>query len=402
MRVKGVASIAKYCIPLIDESPLFRQHAAMGRRSSTSANAALSQHQRSRAPYLAFAGLLGAGITAAGFMAFHGLSGPEQSSGAAKASHKSQEFKAASGPSSLYNLLAMTPDELGKVDIALMNLLCAQGLPGAESLDIPATLAKLDEWAAKVKSETQRHLYRVKDPKYTEHYRGSEARLQAEFIVQVLQEDCGVRYNERRIYNPNFASSPDLFIHGLLPGGDGGTCASMPVIYVAIGRRLGYPMKLVQAREHLFCRWDGGGERINVEGASNGGVSYLDDDHYRTWPKQLTDEDIASGVFLTSMTATQELSVFLHDRGICSHANGRLVEARAAFAESHRMEPRSQNTFTALRIVCGVGRSLGASNRNPSTDAWLKQFMVPEPDPRPQAFPGKNDAPVNRHPHPDH
>jgi len=55
-----------------------------------------------------------------------------------------------------------------------------------ENLDIPAVLARLDEWAAKVKAETQRHLYRVTDPRYADHYAHSEARLRAEFLVQSL------------------------------------------------------------------------------------------------------------------------------------------------------------------------------------------------------------------------
>jgi hypothetical protein len=174
---------------------------------------------------------------------------------------------------SYYDLLAMTPEELAKVDLALMNLLCAKGLPGVENLDIPGVLKQLDEWGAKVKLETERHLYRVKDPRYAEHYANSEARLRAEFTVQCLQEDCAVRYNPDRIYDPDFRDSRDMFIHGMLPGANGGTCASMPVMDVAIGRRLGYPMKLVLAHSHILCRWDDARDHFNIEGASNGNVN---------------------------------------------------------------------------------------------------------------------------------
>ena len=41
-----------------------------------------------------------------------------------------------------------------------MNLLCAQGLPGVDGLGLDAGLVKLDEMAARVRSETERHLYR--------------------------------------------------------------------------------------------------------------------------------------------------------------------------------------------------------------------------------------------------
>jgi len=273
-----------------------------------------------------------------------------------------------------YDLLAMTPDQLAKVDVALMNLLCAKGLPGAEDLDIPAALKKLDEWSAKVKHETDRHLYRVTDPQYAAHYNYSEARLRAEFIVQVLQEDCGVRYNPNRIYAPDFSDSRDTFIHGMLPDSNGGTCASMPIMYVAIGRRLWYPMKLVAAKEHLFCRWDDGKERFNIEGSGNGGVDYPPDDYYRTWPKPLTDTDMATGVFLTSMSPTEELAGFLHHRGMCLHQNGRMPEARSAFAEAHRLQPRDANTFTALRTVCRSGQRPMYS-QNPAADTWLRGTM---------------------------
>ncbi|MBU0637799.1 MAG: hypothetical protein KKB50_02965 [Planctomycetes bacterium] len=299
-------------------------------------------------------------------------------------------------PTSYYDLLAMSPDELAKVDIALMNLLCAKGLPGADNLDIPAVLKQIDEWAAKVKFETERHLYRVKDPRYAEHYANSEARLRAEFIVQVLQEDCGVRYNPERVYAPDFRDSRDMFIHGMLPGASGGTCASMPVMYVAIGRRLGYPMKLVQAKAHLFCRWGDGQERFNIEGASNGNVNYDPDEYYHTWPKPLSKADLASGVFLSSMTATQELAVFLDIRGVCCRANHRLPDARAAYAEAHRLEPRSQNTFAGLLAVCGAGPTLRHSDANPAADAWLREMMPP--DPPPGMVPGPHPAPPPENP----
>jgi len=339
--------------------------AELKRRPSPSASA---DHRRLRLSYLMVFGI-GAGVTAVAFVVTSRVRSDEQPAHAS----------AHSVLTSHYDLLAMTPEQLARVDVALMNLLCAKGLPGAENLDIPAVLAKLDEWAAKVKLETQRHLYRVTDPKYAEHYNHSEARLRAEFIVQCLQEDCGVRYNPDRIYEPDFRDSRHIFLHGMLPGADGGTCASMPVIYVAIGRRLGYPMKLVAAREHLFCRWDDGKERFNIEGATNGGIDYPPDDYYRTWPRPLTDADMATEVFLTSMSPEAELADFLHHRGMCLHQNGRLTEARAAFAEAHRLQPRNANTFTALRVVCGaVPRPMHAYN--PAADAWMQGPRPVDPD----------------------
>lgn len=63
----------------------------------------------------------------------------------------------------------------------------------------------------------------------------------------------------------------------LLLGGRG-TCSSLPPLYVAIGRRLGYPLKLVKSFAHLFARWDNGaGERFNIECTARQFVSHPDE-----------------------------------------------------------------------------------------------------------------------------
>ena len=77
----------------------------------------------------------------------------------------------------------------------------------------------------------------------------------------------------------------DLFLHGLV-NGTGGTCVSMPVLYVAVGRRLGYPLKLVTTAEHTFLRWENAdsGERFNIEGTCRG-YGRETDEHFRAWPR---------------------------------------------------------------------------------------------------------------------
>jgi hypothetical protein len=193
-------------------------------------------------------------------------------------------------------------------DVAALNLRCAQGLPGAEELDEGRMLNWLDQAARIVEFETRRHWYRFTES--PDSYNTSAAYFCCYFLLQTLQEDLGVRYNPARIrdrrfqdpkcFDPDFRDSRDLFIHGIIAGA-GGTCASMPVMYVAVGRRLGYPLKLVQTRGHLFMRWDdpqgkcfGFPETFNVEGAGDGIASYHDD-HYKAWPEPWTEIDAAEG-----------------------------------------------------------------------------------------------------------
>ncbi len=227
-------------------------------------------------------------------------------------------------------------------DIALRNLLCAAGLPGGQSLDIDAALARIDEMAHRVSAEIRRNYHRfVANPSEGDN---SQAKYCVLMMVTVLQQDFGVRYNPDRIRNPDFRDAGDLFIHGML-GGNGGTCASMPVLYAAIGRRLEWPIKLVHARSHLFCRWDDpegrhpfGKERFNLEGTGQG-TNFFSDDYYRTWPEPLTNEMIERHGYLKSLTPAEELAGFLVMRGHCLEDNGRIGKACEAYRSSCQLAP---------------------------------------------------------------
>jgi hypothetical protein len=133
----------------------------------------------------------------------------------------------------LGELCEMSDDELRHQDIAVLNLRCAERLPGSDALDIPKCVQTLNEWADHVRSETNRHLYRVNDPKFAKEYHKSESYFRASMMLQVLQEDRGVHYNKERITNVDFKNSRDLFIHGMVGSENGGTCVSMPVLYTA-------------------------------------------------------------------------------------------------------------------------------------------------------------------------
>ena len=242
-------------------------------------------------------------------------------------------------PQSYHDLLAMTEDELARIDIAVANLLCAKQLPGAQSLDIPAVLKKLDEWTARVKSETDKYY-----PQFLQNpadYNSSEADFRMLTLVTVLQQDLGVEYNVDRIEKPDFKNSQDLFIHGMVGSDNGGTCVSMPILYIAVGQRLGYPLKLVLAREHTFVRWQGNGERLNIEGSSRGMMTYPDQ-HYHAWPKPIKEEWLRSGEFLTSLTPQEALADFLASRGHCLSDNALFDEAEDCYRAAARLNPKSQ------------------------------------------------------------
>jgi hypothetical protein len=262
-----------------------------------------------------------------------------------KASQKEVEIATrAKSPQTLAELLALKPDALEGTDIALLNLLCAEGLPGAENLNVDGCLTTLDQWAQHAKREIDRnHHHFREDPAYYYH---SEAFYKMLMLAVVVYEDFGVRYNPKWIAPPSemrgddhfFADSRDILIHGMVGPQRMGACSSMPVFYIALGRRLGYPLKLVTTRQHLFMRWDSATERFNMD-ATGKGLDKYDDAYYKRWPFPITEQEIKEQDYLKSLSSREELSVFLAIRGACLTEAGRLAEATASFDAAYRRAP---------------------------------------------------------------
>ncbi|MCA9234853.1 MAG: hypothetical protein KDA44_05255 [Planctomycetales bacterium] len=272
----------------------------------------------------------------------------------------------------------MPADELAPQDIALMNLRCAEGLPGSEGLELDQCLARLDKWAAQVKRETDRHLYKYRQN--PAEFENSEGYYRMMMLVTVLQQDFKVHYNPDRIREVDFTKSQDLFLHGLVGSDNGGTCVSMPVLYTAIARRLGYPVSLVTAKEHVFCRWEKGEERFNIE-ATNQGMSSFDDEYYTTWPKPISEQELAAGHYLRSLDAPESLAVFLATRGHCLQDTGRLPEARVAYALAAERSPKHPAYQGFLAQAVGF-RQMPTITRSAPRPAWNPQvagYQPPQP-----------------------
>ncbi|MEM9066591.1 MAG: hypothetical protein AAGB51_14000 [Planctomycetota bacterium] len=125
--------------------------------------------------------------------------------------------------------------------------------------------------------------------------------------------------------------------------GSGGTCVSMPALYVAVGRRLGYPMHLVTTRAHVFARWDGPNsqgahERLNIE-ATGQGLAVYDDDHYLIWPHEITEQQAAENGWLTNLDSEAELALFLATSGHVFEDTGATTAALATYRLAGRIDP---------------------------------------------------------------
>jgi len=248
-------------------------------------------------------------------------------------------------------LVWMTDDELSRLDVAAVQLACAEGLPGAASIEhVADCLSRLDHYARCVADYTERCL-----PDFHArrgYYDDSLAKFRMICLVRLLQKEFRVLYNEAKIPLDVPLDTADVFIHGALLG-NGGTCASLPVVYTAVGRRLGYPLKLVTAAGkdvgHLFARWDEPGERFNFE-ANNTSCDTPPDDHYRGLYGGMTPEAERAGQHLTSLTPRQELADFLIARGFRWRDVGRRRLAVQSFAWALSQWPENRSIDCTLAV----------------------------------------------------
>lgn len=129
----------------------------------------------------------------------------------------------------------------------------------------------------------------------------------------------------------------------------------MPIVYVAVGRRLGYPVYLVETKGHLLFRWWSEQptpihwespdysflvppDRFNVEGSGEG-IAFYSDAHYVQWPALWTEEDFTRGDYLRPLSPTEEFASFLVQRCCCFEDLGRYREALDSVFNARRLCP---------------------------------------------------------------
>ena len=271
-----------------------------------------------------------------------------------------------------------------RYEIAEANLLIATGLPGAEALETTNLLAKLDAWtryvAARIGELTPR--FRRSPNEFNHSY----SRFQVLVMITVVQRELGVHYDPELMSDPvDWSDSRGAFIHGLLTG-FGGTCASMPVLYVAIGRRLGFPLFLVGAKGHLFTRWAGEDETFNIEG-TNRGLSCHEDAYYQHWPNRISKEELARGWFLEPLSQAEEFASFLAQRGHCLGDNLRLWEAVKCYHDASILAPENPNhrgCHAVATVMYNACNGLARYDIAPGDDEVLRVIdrhgtRIPEP-----------------------
>lgn len=272
---------------------------------------------------------------------------------------------------------SLTDADLAGRDLAEFNLECASGLPPAGELDVEAVRRDLDDRAEVIQSATARAVrMRGNDPDYDDL---SDSHFRIVCLGSMLR-GMGVTKNFAVIEHHEMDASDArvFFIHDAFNGYPS-ACVPLAVLFTALGRRLGYPVHLVHATMHIFCRWEGAdGEKFNFEPTSYGQHSYPDE-HYRTWPRERNSDEKRLLRFLQNLTPREELAHFICHRAHVLMENLLAEEAERAMYWCCKIcpdDPSYQDDWAAITIA---RRAMSQIRNRKITDPYEVGLCIPSP-----------------------
>jgi hypothetical protein len=258
-------------------------------------------------------------------------------------------------------------------------------------LDVDYFTRTLNGWAAHVQSETKRnqHLF----DEHPEKFKNSLAYFRMAMLATVLVQDLRIQYNperEKQLENGHilrstddektfFADSKDVFVHGLLGGKHYGTCASLPFLYVAIGRRLGYPVTLATTKTHRYVRYEeGNGKHLNVEATEHRAfLTPSDDDYKNPWEMHLSDEEVKGMVYLQPMSNKEILGHSLLTRSAVLRSMKQYDKQAETWATAARYLPDTPQWKGIIHDMQIIAKNEGEQERREALWNRVAQLHVP-------------------------
>lgn len=219
--------------------------------------------------------------------------------------------------------LAALPEN--KIDIGRVALLLNKQIQ--PELDVDAYSAKIDEMVAKVKALTKGST----DP---------DTRIRC--LDTYLYKMEGIHYDKSDPYVKNL---DNRFLKGLIDR-KMGSCASMPLLYLAIAQRLGYPVYPVVLPQHYILRYvDPKFKEQNIEATEGGG--YSSDEEYAA-VLEISPKAIKSGAYLRTMTYREFVGELIHQNAIHWGSLGYLQCCKDYQEISIESNPRSADSIRSL------------------------------------------------------
>lgn len=219
--------------------------------------------------------------------------------------------------------LAALPEN--KIDIGIAALTLAREI--YPDLDVRSYSAKIDRMVEKVRSFTRGST----DPEY---------RVRA--LNTYLYKEEGIQYDR---FDTNAELLQNRYLNGILDTKTG-SCVTMPLLYLAVAQRLGYPVYPVAAPQHLFLRYvDPRLKMQNIEATSGGG--YSPDDEYKE-VLHVSDRGFKSGAYLRTMSYREFLGELIGENGIYWGRQGDIERAIRYLNVAVKLNPKSADAYDAM------------------------------------------------------
>jgi len=193
----------------------------------------------------------------------------------------------------------------GGIDLTLANWLVAADIPEFRGVSREAYFAQLDAMTEHVRQDMegmQRAGWHGTNPNDPDtrccRFCSAIIRLRLTYSEEFRQEDLTVAQTKALYSDAN-----NIFLAGLLRSRHG-SCVSMPLIYLVIGRRLGLPVHLVTVGKHCFIRWEQPGYRMNIEPTITEKIAMTPDDSVYLDVEKITGDHL-SGNQLRNLTARE-------------------------------------------------------------------------------------------------
>jgi len=210
------------------------------------------------------------------------------------------------------------------IDLALANWLIAADVPQFSDMTREAYFAALDAMTKHVRAEMKR-MQKVAEGR-GQNPDDPDVRCGI-FCNAIIKLRFGYR-GEFRGHDVSparltalYSDASNVHLAGLLRTCQG-SCVSMPLIYLVIGRRFGFPVYLVAIGKHYFIRWEEPGYRMNIETTQVDKVWVTDDDSAYVEEEGMTLEQV-SGSELRNLTNREVIgTLFFARQGHLMTKNG--------------------------------------------------------------------------------
>lgn len=222
--------------------------------------------------------------------------------------------------------LLSTPEQ--DIDIGIAALTLAKEI--YPELDIRAYSQKIDAMVAVARIVANGS----KDPNY---------RIRA--LNTFLYKYAGIKYD---MSDPNADKLQNRFLNGILDT-KMGSCVTMPILYLSIAQRLGYPVYPVSLPWHFILRYvDPKLKMQNIE--TTGGGGYSSDEEYAA-VLQISQRGIKSGAYLRTMTYREFVAELVMQNAILWGMRGDFTKAIDYLEKAIKVNPRSAEISKALGNV---------------------------------------------------